>query len=56
MIIASPQGGWDIENVAEKTPHLIKTIPVDIYTGITDAMAKEVSAFIGLEKYNSEVR
>lgn len=55
VIIASPEGGCDIENVADKTPHLIKTIPVDIFEGITDAIAKEVVAFIGLEKYHSQV-
>ena len=55
VIIASPQGGWDIESVAEKTPHLITTIPVDIHQGITDDVAKEVATFIGLEKYHSKV-
>lgn len=33
VIVASPAGGVDIEAVAEKTPHLIKTIPVDIFKG-----------------------
>lgn len=46
VIIASPSGGTDIENVAEKTPHLIKTIPLSIYDGITPDIANEVAAFL----------
>lgn len=33
VIVASPAGGVDIEGVAEKTPHLIKNIPIDIFEG-----------------------
>lgn len=46
VIIASPAGGTDIENVAEKTPHLIRTIPIDIFEGVTDSIAKEVASFL----------
>lgn len=46
VIIASPAGGVDIEGVAEKTPHLIKTIPIDIFDGITDKMAEELAEFL----------
>lgn len=45
-IVASPAGGMDIEAVAEKTPHLLKTVPVDIYEGITDKLANEVADFL----------
>ncbi|XP_059049211.1 succinate--CoA ligase [GDP-forming] subunit beta, mitochondrial [Achroia grisella] len=45
-LVASPAGGMDIEAVAEKTPHLLKTIPIDIYEGITDSMANEVAEFL----------
>lgn len=45
-IVASPAGGMDIEAVAEKTPHLLKTLPVDIYEGITDKTANEVAEFL----------
>lgn len=34
VLVASPAGGVDIEAVAEKTPHLLKTIPIDIFKGI----------------------
>ena len=47
VIIASPDGGVDIEEVAEKTPDRIKKMPVDIHTGVTDAMATEVAEFLG---------
>lgn len=45
-IVASPAGGMDIEAVAEKTPHLIKTVPIDIYEGVTDKIANEVAEFL----------
>merc|ERR1719410_2614795 len=47
VIIASPDGGVDIEEVAEKTPERIKKMPVDILAGVTDAMATEVAEFLG---------
>jgi len=47
VIIASPDGGVDIEEVAEKTPERIKKMPVDIHTGVTSAMATELSEFLG---------
>ncbi|KAG7210746.1 hypothetical protein KM043_012243 [Ampulex compressa] len=47
VLIASPAGGMDIETVAEKNPELIKTVPLDIYYGISDEIAKDVSAFLG---------
>ncbi|XP_046746068.1 succinate--CoA ligase [GDP-forming] subunit beta, mitochondrial [Diprion similis] len=62
VLIASPAGGMDIEAVAEKTPDLIKTIPLDIYEGITESIAKEVANFLGfrdkvlLDKTVAELR
>lgn len=49
VIIASSAGGTDIETVAEKTPDLIKTIPVDIVEGVTDSMAEGVAEFLLFE-------
>lgn len=46
VLIASPAGGMDIEAVAEKTPHLLKTVPIDIFEGVTDKMAQEVAEFL----------
>lgn len=47
VLIASPAGGMDIETVAEKHPEQIKTIPLDIYHGIDDEIAKDVCVFLG---------
>ena len=47
MIVASPDGGVDIEEVAEKTPERIRNYPVDITVGITDETANEVAEFLG---------
>jgi len=49
VIVASPDGGMDIEEVAEKTPERIKNVPVDIKVGVTDEMATEVAEFLGFQ-------
>jgi len=49
VIVASPDGGVDIEEVAEKTPERIMKLPVDIKTGVTDKMAIEVAEFLGFK-------
>merc|ERR1711981_706140 len=49
VIVASPDGGVDIEEVAEKTPERIKKVPVDIFTGVTEDMANDIAAFLGFE-------
>jgi len=46
VMIASPAGGVDIEAVAEKTPDLIKNVPIDIYEGLTEKTANEIAAFL----------
>ncbi|XP_063981267.1 succinate--CoA ligase [GDP-forming] subunit beta, mitochondrial [Diachasmimorpha longicaudata] len=50
VLIASPAGGMDIETVAEKNPELIKTVPLDIYYGIDESIAKEVADFLGFNE------
>merc|ERR1719510_1786693 len=49
VIVASPDGGVDIEEVAEKTPERIKKVPVDIMAGVSDAMATELAEFLGFK-------
>jgi len=39
----------DIESVSKETPHLIKTIPVDILIGVTDNMAESIADFLQFE-------
>ena len=53
VIVASPDGGVDIEEVAEKTPERIRKIPVDINTGCTEAIASEVAEFL---EFKGELR
>lgn len=62
VLIASPAGGMDIEAVAKEHPEQIKTVPLDIYQGINDEIAKDVCTFLGfvhpdvLEKAMYELR
>jgi succinyl-CoA synthetase beta subunit len=53
VIIASPAGGTDIEEVAKKTPQLVQTTPVDIYEGVTDSMAQSIAEFL---QFNGDLR
>uniref|UniRef100_U5EJ13 Succinate--CoA ligase [GDP-forming] subunit beta, mitochondrial n=1 Tax=Corethrella appendiculata TaxID=1370023 RepID=U5EJ13_9DIPT len=46
VIIASPAGGMDIEQVAEKTPEKILTIPVDILNGLPHGKCIEIAQFL----------
>jgi succinyl-CoA synthetase beta subunit len=47
-VMASSEGGMDIEQVAEKTPELIHKVSADVTTGLTDAQADELAAKIGI--------
>lgn len=53
VLIASPDGGMDIEEVAEKTPERLLTKPIDIFEGMTDDLALEVADFL---KFNGPLR
>lgn len=46
-VVASPAGGMDIEQVAEKTPDLIFKEPIDIDIGMSDAQASRIAANLG---------
>lgn len=48
-LIASSEGGMDIEEVAHSTPEKIITEMIDPLTGITEAQSRKVAAVIGLE-------
>lgn len=49
VIVASLQGGMDIEDVAENSPEAIMTYPIDIEAGITDADTLKVATALGFE-------
>lgn len=47
MIVASSQGGMDIEGVAHDTPEAIKTFPVPLAEGVSDKLATEIANVLG---------
>ncbi|KAL4902853.1 hypothetical protein BDW74DRAFT_157740 [Aspergillus multicolor] len=47
VIVASSQGGMDIEAVAKETPEAIITTPIDINVGVTDAIATKIAQELG---------
>tara|TARA_R110002050_G_scaffold75034_1_gene160872 strand:- start:1351 stop:2151 length:801 start_codon:yes stop_codon:yes gene_type:complete len=49
VMVASPQGGMDIEEVAHKTPELIYTQPIDIKTGPTRDQTSALAKKLGFE-------
>ena len=50
VIVASSQGGMDIETVAKETPDAIITTGVDIHTGVTDDMARKIATELGFSE------
>jgi succinyl-CoA synthetase beta subunit len=49
VVVASTQGGMDIEEVAEKSPSAIITEPVDITKGLSDAQANKLASKLGFK-------
>jgi succinyl-CoA synthetase beta subunit len=47
VIMGSPCGGMEIEEIAESSPEKIKTIPIDINQGLTKAQSKAMAEFLG---------
>ncbi|ANB12428.1 succinate--CoA ligase (GDP-forming) subunit beta [Sugiyamaella lignohabitans] len=47
VIVASSQGGMDIEGVAKETPDAIHSFKVDIHEGVTDELALKVANSLG---------
>jgi len=50
VIVASSQGGMDIETVAKETPDAIITTQVDINKGVTDEMARNIATELGFSE------
>lgn len=50
VIVASSQGGMDIETVAKETPDAIITTPVDINKGVTDDIARNIATELGFSE------
>jgi succinyl-CoA synthetase beta subunit len=49
VCVVSPQGGMDIEEVAETSPEAIHAIPIDIEDGIQPEQTAKVAAILGFE-------
>ena len=49
VLVGSPNGGMDIEEVAEKTPERIFTMPIDINDGISRDQAVEMAKNLNFE-------
>jgi len=47
-LMASSEGGMDIEEVAEKTPELLHKVFIDPAEGLTDAQADDIATKIGI--------
>lgn len=46
VIICSPDGGMDIEKVAEETPERVKTVPINVVEGLSQKTALELADFL----------
>ena len=51
VMVASPDGGVDIEAVAEKTPERIFKEPVDIKSGLKPGQTLSLAKKLGLVRY-----
>ncbi|KAF2453378.1 atp-specific succinyl-CoA synthetase beta subunit [Lineolata rhizophorae] len=50
VIVASSQGGMDIETVAKEHPEAIITTQVDIHKGVTEDMARSIAQQLGFSE------
>lgn len=50
VIVASSQGGMDIETVAKEHPEAIITTPIDIHKGVTDDIARNIATELGFSE------
>ena len=50
VIIASSQGGMDIETVAKESPEAIVTTHVNIHKGVTDDVARNIATELGFSE------
>ena len=49
VLIASPEGGVEIERLAVESPEKILRIPIDVGLGLQDFQARKICAFLGLK-------
>lgn len=56
VLVASPDGGMDIETVAEQTPERLLHVPIDIEAGLSGAQARQIAQFLGFTEAALETR
>lgn len=54
VLIASKEGGVNIEEIAEKNPDAILTIPIDIHEGLSKAKALDITAQLEIREEDRE--
>lgn len=54
VLIASKEGGVNIEEIAEKNPDAILTIPIDIHEGLNKAKALDIATQLEIPESNRE--
>ena len=52
VIVASSEGGMDIEEVAEKEPEKIVTLPIDVEQGLLASDAEDIARKLGFQEVN----
>jgi len=55
VMVGSPMGGMDIEEVAHSHPEALHTEVIDIVTGVTDAQARKMAGFLKFEDSKLDV-
>lgn len=55
VMVGSPMGGMDIEEVAHTHPEALHTEVIDIVTGVTDDQARKMAAFLKFEGSKQDV-
>ena len=50
VIVASSQGGMDIETVAKESPEAIITTKINIHKGVTDDIARNIATELGFSE------
>ncbi|KRZ76020.1 putative succinyl-CoA ligase [GDP-forming] subunit beta, mitochondrial, partial [Trichinella papuae] len=54
LIIASPSGGVDIEDVSVKSPELMLKLPIDLEVGLSPAVALKIAKFLQFSENATE--
>ncbi|TGZ70695.1 hypothetical protein CRM22_003055 [Opisthorchis felineus] len=56
IIVASKQGGMEIEQLAEECPEAILREPVDVVNGVTEEQAEKTAIFLGFQPGSKQMK